>query len=422
MSAPVPADTTSTDTDNRPSLTVLSGFWPAVTASVVEALLAADPTLLVVSHDVSAVRDGIVYSVVRDGTGVLEDDRVDLLHGCLACTLREDVLPTLARLARTSPDRDQVLHLPRTLEPGTVAAACANCRIDGAPFTDLVRVDSYVTVVNLDEVLDTAVDGTDLRSVGLHAAAEDDRTLAGVLLRQIEYADTLVLHTPVDADPFDTARACALLRRLAPWAAYVHHDSADADATTLARQLCGTHRHRPEVPGVLFRGVEGYPLGVHEPHSESGVVSVVFRARRPFHPQRLFDTFHRINANVVRSRGHIWLASQPDVVVAWEFGGGSLAMGALGRWLASVPDDQWKRASNHRRLAAALDWNPYYGDRHHHLVFVGVDLDPAEPSELLSACLLTDAELATGEDTWRALPDPFAGRFPTADPLTEDAA
>jgi G3E family GTPase len=412
----VPAPLPPTDADIRPSLTVLSGFWPDTTASVVGTLLEADPTLLVVHHDVSSVRAGTVRRRVRDGTGVLEDVRMDLLHGCLACTLREDILPTLARLARTYPDRDQVLHLPRTLEPESVAAACAHCRIDGTPFADLVRVDSYVTVVDLAEVVDTVVDGAELRSFGLHAADEDDRTLAGVLLRQIEYADTLVLHTPTGTDPLDAQRASALMYRLAPWATYVPVAGAGTDPADLSDQLLGTHRHRPEIPGVLFRGIEGYPLGVHEPHPERTVVSVVFRARRPFHPRRLFDGLRRINAGVVRSRGHIWLASQPDAIVAWEFGGGSLALGALGRWLASIADRQWTHVSTHRRLAASLDWNPYYGDRHHHLVFIGLDLDPAEQHRILTACLLTDAELADGEDAWRAYPDPFAGHFPVADP------
>src|SRR5687768_7314493 len=92
--------------DTRPAVTVLSGFWPAVTFAAARALLAADPSLMLIRHDLSGVRDGVVHRVVRTGTGILEDERVDLVHGCVSCTLREDVLPTLVRLARSHPGRD----------------------------------------------------------------------------------------------------------------------------------------------------------------------------------------------------------------------------------------------------------------------------------------------------------------------------
>lgn len=167
--------------------------------------------------------------------------------------------------------------------------------------------------------------------------------------------------------------------------------------------------------------LRGYILGVHEPHPDCGIVSVVFRARRPFYPQRLHDVFEDINDEVLRSRGHLWLVSQPDTVIAWSFAGGGLTLGSLGHWLVALPDSGWEDVSNHRRFAAALDWDPYYGDRHQHLVFIGLDLDPVSLCRTLASCVLTDDELADGSDTWRHDDDPLAGCFPVVErpPPTE---
>jgi G3E family GTPase len=397
------------EADTRPAVTVLSGFWPAVTFAAARALLAADPSLLVVRHDITGVRDGAVRRVVRTGSGVLEDERVTLVHGCGACTLREDVLPTLVRLAGTHPGRDIVLLLPEALEPESLAVACAHCLVDGAPVTEAVRFDSYVTVVDAARLMAGLTTTDELTHRGLDAADDDHRAVADVVARQIEYADTIVLWGHSTRDAFDTGRLAVLLDRMAPWAAHFAVTEDTVDCTALAERLRHTGRHRPDTPGVLARGIEGYALGVHEPVPDCGVVSAVFRARRPFHPGRLHRALGGITARALRSRGHLWLASQPDTVVAWEAAGAGLSMGSLGPWLAALPDDRWDDASDLRKLAAAMEWDPYYGDRHTHLVAIGMDVDAVDLHRLLAACLLTDEELAAGEERWREWPDPFAG-------------
>ncbi|MEU7932359.1 CobW family GTP-binding protein [Micromonospora echinofusca] len=407
-----PVHVVTADAATRPSLTVLSGFWPAATFAVARMLLAADESLLLVRHDLTGIRGGVIRRVVRTGTGIVEDEQVALAHGCASCTLREDVLPTLARLARDNPGHDLVLMLPEVVEPEAVAAACAHHLVDGAPLTDLIRVDSYVTVLDAEHLLDGLASTDDLAALGIQAAEDDHRALADVVARQIEYADTLLLWGRSRDGEFDTGRIAVLLQRMAPWATHFRVDGDLVDADALTRQLRHTHRHRPETPGVLARGLEGFALGMHEPEADCGVVSAVFRARRPFHPQRLHDVLEDVNAEVIRSRGHLWLASQPDAVIAWEFAGGGLALGSLGHWLASLPEDGWKHVCDQRRLAAALEWDPYYGDRHQHLVFIGLDADPVALHRTLTGCLLTDAELADGEETWRTYHDPFAGCFP----------
>ncbi|HYN96801.1 MAG TPA: GTP-binding protein [Pilimelia sp.] len=400
--------------DPRPSLTVISGFWPTATFAIARALLAADPSLLLVRHDMSAVRDGVIHRVVRTGAGVLEDEPVTLASGGVPGALRDDVVPTLCRLARTLPGRDILLLVPEVVEAQAVASACAQCTSDGAPIDDLLRVDSYVTVVAAEHLIDGLASTDDLAHLGIQTDEDDHRCLAEVITRQIEYADTVVLWGQCPDGAFATARLSVLLQRIAPWASHLTvGDHEVIDATELTRRLRHRHRHDAAVPDVLARGVEGFLLGVHEPVPDCGVVSTVFRTRRPFHPDRLNQVLQSAAADTLRSRGHLWLATQPDTVIAWQSAGGGVSMTTLGRWLVAEPDARWEEVNAHRRLTAALDWDPYYGDRNTHLVFIGLHFDPARLHRRLARCLLTDAELASGEENWRALPDPFAGCFPT---------
>jgi G3E family GTPase len=402
--------------DSRPRVTVLSGFSAPATTAVARSLLVTDPALLLVRHDLSRVRAGLVRRTVRTAGAIIEDETIQLAHGCASCTLREDVLPTLARLARQHPGADIILALPPAVEPEAVAAACAHPAPDGVALTDLVRFDSYATVVEATGFLDELAGTDDLRHRGLHAADNDHRSVADVMARQVEYADTIVVWGHPDRDGFDDARLHALLHRLAPWAVHVRvGDTTTVDCGGLAARMRRTGRHDPHTPGVLGRTMQGYPIGVHDPVGDYGAVSVLFQARRPFHPQRLHDALEDLTGETLRGRGQLWIASRPDVVIGWESAGGGINLGSLGFFLDALPSERRHEADDMRRLAADLDWDPYYGDRRTALAFVGLGLDAEDITTGLGGCLLTDAELADGFDAWKHLPDPFSGFFPLAD-------
>ena len=410
-------------TDSRPHVTVLAGFSAAATDAVARSLLVTDTSLILVTHDLTGVRDGIVRRTVRTANEILEEGRTELVHGCVSCTLREDVIPTLVRLARERPGSDLLLALPPAIEPEAVAAACAASSVDGVAVTDAVRFDSFLTVVEAAGFLDDLTSTDELRDRDLHAAGNDHRGVADVVARQIEFADTIVVWGDTDRD-----RLAALLHRLAPWATHVRvGDSPRIDCTALAGSLLRTGRHDPAVPGMLGRALEGYPIGIHDPAGDHRVTAMLFRSRRPFHPQRLHDALDDLTAEALRGRGKLWLASQPDTAISWESAGGGILLGNLGHWLAALPRERWTEASDMRRLAADADWDPYYGDRATALSFVGFDLEVDAMTATLRRCLLTDAEIADGADGWRTLPDPFADFFPLAEEqgqpaVTEGAA
>jgi G3E family GTPase len=413
MSAQPTTTATPTEAGRRPRVTVLAGFSPAATAAVARILLVTDPRLLLISHHLDQLRAGTVRRVVRSRDIVVEDETVQLVHGCVSCTLREDVLPTLVRLGQARPGSDLILALPGIVEP---AAACRHCTVGGVGVTDAVHFDSYVTVVEAEGFVADLSSTDDLRTRGLHAADEDRRGVADVLVRQIEYADTIVVWGRRDD------RSEALLHRLAPWAVQLRvGDTRTVDCTALAARLRGTGRHDPHTPGLLGRALEGFPVGVHDPAGEHGAGSVLFRSRRPFHPERLHDALAELTGEALRGRGQLWIASQPGTAIGWESAGGGIRLGSLGPWLTALPPERWPEASDLRRLAADLDWDPYYGDRRTVLAFVGLDLDAGRLTALLAECLVTDPELALGLDALATLPDPFAGCFPLGSPPHLDA-
>lgn len=181
-------------------------------------------------------------------------------------------------------------------------------------------------------------------------------------------------------------------------------------------------RHRQVVAGTpalvteAFAGFDvaaaaaaQHPASARLPHDAdgAGVSTLVWRRRRPFHPERLFDALEDVVCAAARSRGRFWLADRPDVLLSWEAAGGALCVEAAGRWLASLPDAAWDRESGTRRAAAALDRDPERGDRRQHLVFTPPGLDRDGLTELLDSCLLTDAEHAGGPRAWRQLPAAF---------------
>ncbi|MDN3238791.1 CobW family GTP-binding protein [Glycomyces tritici] len=396
--------------DLRPALTLLTGFAPKATREAADLLTLADPSLLVVTYDLAELLDsGTVRRLVHDGRGPIEDERVTLEHGCINCTIREDLLPALVRLARSRPAADLALVLPPSMEPEAVTTACGWCDVDGAPVSDAIRIDSVVAVCDPGSLLETLDSDQDLADRSLQAADDDTRSVSEVAARQIEFADTVLLWAPDSDLDYEHTRLSVLLQRLNPWARHLVLDLPEP--AWLSARIRRSGRFDPEAPEPHGRGLEGYAVGCHEPEPDCGVVASVYRARRPFHPERFHQALPALAGRTLRGRGHLWLAGQPDTIVAWESSGGGVSMGDLGRWLAATPDEEWEESSPERRVNADLHWDADFGDRGIQLAFVGIHFAADELTAVLDACLLTDDEVAEGAAAWREYPDPFEGCF-----------
>ncbi|MFI7436390.1 GTP-binding protein [Micromonospora haikouensis] len=388
----------------RLPVTVLSGFLGAGKTSLLNHVLANRDGLrvAVIVNDMSEVN--VDAALVRGGGALsrTQERLVELTNGCICCTLRDDLLAEVARLARLGRFDYLLIESSGISEPMPVAATFAFGVEGGQVLDDLARLDTTVTVVDAAGLLAMIEAGESLEARGLAAYEGDDRGIADLLVDQIEFADVLVVNKTDLVGAADLTVVEALLTRLNP----------------AARQVRAVHGRVPPAE-VLDTGrfdlerAETAPgwvaelNGGHVPETEEyGISSIVFRDHRPFHPQRLWHLLAEgvDGYGVVRSKGFLWLASRPDVQALWSQAGPTGRCDPLG--VPVVASGQWPEDPDERAELESR-WHPVFGDRQQELVLIGVHLDGDGLRAALAACLLTDTEIAAGQDAWRALPDPF---------------
>jgi G3E family GTPase len=366
-------------------LVIVAGLARRQTAAVAARLMRAEPGSVLLHHDLRGIAEGFVIRRQKSGERQ-EVAYLQLAHGCVSCTLREDLLPLVAKLAGQPGVTRIVVHLDPTMEPEPVCWA-----IRDLP----VRVRGVVTVVDTATWLADATGDEELAERDFGVAEGDDRTVAQVAVGQAEFADAIVL-TDSGADAWTTARTTAVLQRIAPMANRVSFGDAVNALRALPR---GARRGMPD------RWFDPLLRGEPPLEQDCGVSLTVFRDQRPFHPRRVHDAIGMLLEGVVRARGRFWLASQPDVALWFESAGGGLRIGHGGPWLATM--DDWTGQCSQRTAKAALDWHPRFGDRVQELVIVAHQALPDEITSALHAALLTEDELAEGEEAWLRYPDPL---------------
>ena len=364
------------------AVSLLASPHPLWREEVITRLRTAHPDLVVVRHELATIDlDGCVHrTVARPAT---ED--VALAVGercCLTCLVRDDTLEVVSELASETEPVDVIIVLPIAVEPVPVALALGT--LEG------ITLDTFVVAVDARRLEDDLVDGAPLDAPGV--PPDDPRSHAEVLLRQLRHAD-LVIHTPGDE------RGSALLEALAP--------AADlTPATTSAQRWLGRRRHRP---GELLDALQaGVPRACSDV-DRAGVQAGRWVRRRPLHPGRLLDTLDDGSLlGVVRAHGCVWVATRPGTVLEVELGFDGYELAAIDAWLSATPHVNPTRIPPRRRTVADARWHPYYGDRVQELVIVTLDRDLDEVAQILDTCLLTDQEMAEGEQGWLGWPDPFA--------------
>jgi G3E family GTPase len=386
-------------------VTVLSGFLGSGKTTLLNHVLANRSGLrvAVIVNDMSEIN--IDAQLVRSGGAALSrtDERlVEMSNGCICCTLREDLLIEVARLAREGRFDYLLIESTGISEPLPVAETFTFADETGVSLAELARLDTMVTVVDSFNFPRDFFSTDDLRDRNLSAGEEDERSVVDLLIDQVEFADVLVLNKVDLVDPDAVDHLEALLRKLNPDARIVRTSFGRVPLHEILNTRRFDFERAAQAPGWLKE-----LRGEHTPETEEyGISSFVYRARRPFHPQRFWDLIHDAWPGVLRSKGLIWLATRMQVSGIWSQAGSACRVEPGALWWAALPEDE---RPDDPDLGAQLAqvWHSRWGDRRQELVLIGQDMDEVALRARLDACLLTDAEMALGPEGWAQFEDPF---------------
>jgi G3E family GTPase len=244
--------------------------------------------------------------------------------------------------------------------------------------------------------------GEDLHSQDTAATPDNVRTVADLLIDQVEFADVIVLNKTELVSADELARIEGFLEQLNPYALKVRSEFGKVPLTKILETHCFDFERA--------RTSRGWQLTLRDDGAseveEYGVRSFVFRSRIPFHPERFFRGRNEDWTEVLRSEGYFWLASRIDKIGVWSQAGRVARLDVAGFWWASVPRDGWPQTPGFEE-AAMKHWDSSAGDCRQELVFIGIDMDEAAIRKSLEACLLTRAEYEAGQFARQNLPDPF---------------
>ncbi|WP_281199932.1 GTP-binding protein [Staphylococcus schleiferi] len=387
-------------------VTVLSGYLGSGKTTLLNHILnnREGKRIAVIVNDMSEVN--IDIDLVADGGGLSRTDEklVELSNGCICCTLREDLLKEVERIVQRGGIDQIVIESTGISEPVPVAQTFSYVDEElGIDLTEICNLDTMVTVVDANRFIKDYQSGDMLLDRDQAVGEEDERTIADLLIDQIEFCDVLVLNKVDLVSEEEANRLEAMLRKLQPSAKIIRTVNSVVDLDDVLE----TGRFDFDTASQSAGWLQELEAGGHATHTpeteEYGISSFVYKRRLPFHAARFNTWLENMSESIVRAKGIAWLAQYNQVACLVSQAGTAVDIHPVTFWVATMPKAE-KAAILQEREDVRADWDPEYGDRHTQLVIIGVDLDEEKITAELDACLLNSDEI---DADWSQLENPY---------------
>jgi G3E family GTPase len=386
--------------------TVLSGFLGAGKTTVLSHILnnREGKKVAVIINDMSEINidSAIVQSEVSLNRS--EEKLIEMSNGCICCTLREDLLEEVTKLAQEGRFDYLIIESTGISEPLPIAETFTFADENGVSLSDVADLDTMVTVVDAVNFLNDYDEAKDIQDAGESLGEDDERSVADLLVDQVEFADVILISKTDLVDSVDTERLTAILQSLNTHAKIIPISQGQVDIDAVLSTGLFNFERAQQAPGWLKQ-----MRGEHVPETEEyGIASFSYEARRPFHPEKFHQFLHNTNkyGKLIRSKGYFWLASRPDFAGQWSQAGGIARYGFAGMFWKAVPKEDWP-TDDESLASIEKQWLEPFGDMRQELVFIGQNLDQRRIIQALDECLLSETEVKLGDRYWQALSDPF---------------
>ena len=391
---------------NQLPVTVLSGFLGAGKTTVLSHILnnRQGKKVAVIVNDMSEINidSAIVQSEVSLNRS--EEKLVEMSNGCICCTLREDLLEEVTKLAKEGRFDYLVIESTGISEPLPVAETFTFADETGVSLSDVADLDTMVTVVDAVNFLKDYNEAKYLQDTGESLGEEDERSVTDLLVDQVEFADVILISKTDLASTSDIERLTAILKTLNTDAKIIPIADGNVEIDAVLNTGLFDFERAQQAPGWLKE-----MRGEHVPETEEyGIGSFIYEARRPFHPEKFHEFLHSTEkyGKLIRSKGYFWLASRAEFAGQWSQAGGIARYGFAGMFWKAIPKTNWPTDEDYL-ASIKKQWVEPFGDMRQELVFIGQGLNQTAMTKALDECLLSEEEVLRGKDYWATLQDPF---------------